>query len=71
MSKHTEGQFVICGGSDGYWQGTASKTLTGAKGIASKTYHQAVGSKIEVAVVRGEQYEVVAIKRGYDKWQSE
>lgn len=70
MSKHQEGQFVICGGSDAHWQGTAAKTLVGAKSLASKTYQQAVGGKIEVAIVRGEQYEVVAIKHGYDKWQS-
>ena len=69
ISKHTEGQFVVCGGSEQFLQATNAKTLTGAKVIASKTYQQAVGGKIEVAVVRGEQYEVVAVKHGYDKWQ--
>ena len=68
MSKHQEGQFVICGGNDACWQGTAAKTLVGAKTLASKAYQQAVGGKIEVAVVRGEQYEVVAIKHGYATW---
>ena len=68
MTKHTEGQFVISGGSDDYWQGTSAKTLTGAKTLASKAYQQAVGGKIEVAVVRGDQYELIAVKHGYARW---
>jgi hypothetical protein len=70
MTTHTNGQYVICGGSDQYWIGTNAKTLAGAKAIASKTYHQAVGGKIEVAQVLDEQYVRVAVKYGYDKWQS-
>jgi hypothetical protein len=69
MTKFQEGQFVVCGGSDAYWQATAAKTLTGAKMIASKTYQQAVGGKIEVAQVVGEQFVRVAVKHGYDAWQ--
>ena len=69
MTKYQEGQFVICGGSDQCWQATAAKTLTGAKGIAGKTYQPAVGGKIEVAQVVGEQFVPVAVKYGYDKWQ--
>ena len=68
MSKHTNGQYVISGGSDDYWTGTDAKTLRGAKCIASRTYQQEVGGKIAVAIVRGEQYEVAAIKYGYDAW---
>jgi hypothetical protein len=34
-------------------------------------YEQAPGGKIEVAQVRGEQYVRVAVKHGFDKWQSE
>lgn len=69
---HTEGQFVICGGSDQYWIGTNAKTLNGAKVIASKTYQAAVGSKIEVAICRASisAYEVVAVKHGHDAWQN-
>jgi hypothetical protein len=65
----TECQFFVCGGNQQFWQATNAKTLTGAKIIASKTYQQAVGGEIKVAVVRGEQYEVVAVKYGYHKWQ--
>ena len=70
MTKHQEGQFVV--GSDGHqlWIGTAAKTAQGAKSIASSYFHQSVGGKIEVAQVRGEQYQVVAIKHGYDKWRT-
>ena len=70
MSNHTNGQYVICGGSDQYWEGTDATTLRGAKCIASRTYQPAVGGKIEVAIVRGEQYEVAAVKYGYDAWAS-
>jgi hypothetical protein len=68
---HAQNQYVVCGGSDQYWQGTTAKTLTGAKIAASKMYEQAPGGKIEVAQVRGEQYVRVAVKHGFDKWQSE
>ena len=68
MSKHQEGQYVICGGADQYWQATSAKTLCGAKAVASKTYQQAAGRKIEVAQVMQKQYVRVAIKYGYDKW---
>lgn len=72
MSKHTEGQFVICGGRDNFWIGTNAKTLTGAKIIASKTYQAAVGGKIEVAICHAAQecYEVVAVKYGHGAWQN-
>lgn len=69
--KHAEGQYVVCGGADQYWIGTNAKTLRGAKMAASKIYQVAVGGKIEVAQVRGEQYVCCAVKYGYDKWQSE
>lgn len=70
MSKHTEGQYVICGGSDQYWIGTTAKTLSGAKSVASKTYQAAVGGKIEVAICRASMgaYEVVAVKHGHNAW---
>jgi hypothetical protein len=68
---HAENQFVVCGGSDQYWRGVTAKTLTGAKIAASKFYGQESGGKIDVAQVRGEQYVRVAVKHGFDKWQSE
>ena len=67
---HEQGQFVICGGADQHWLGTYAKTVRGAKSIASQTYQQAVGGKIEVAQVCGEQYKVVAVKYGYDNWRN-
>lgn len=72
MSKHTEGQYVVCGGSDQYWVGTNAKTLNGAKVAARRVYHCAVGGKIEVARCRASEgrYEVVAIKYGHDAWQT-
>lgn len=72
MSKHTEGQFVICGGSDQFWIGTNAKTLNGAKALASKTYQAAVDGKIEVAVCRAglSNYEVVSVKYGHGAWQN-
>ena len=73
MKTYTPGQFVICGGSDAYWQVTNAKTITGAKTIASKTYQQAVGGKIEVAEVvgSGEQlrFDLVAVKYGFYAWR--
>lgn len=71
MSKHQEGQFLVSGGGDDLWMATNAKTLTGAKVIASKTYQQAVGGKIEVGQVRGEQVEIVAVKHGYEAWSQE
>ena len=70
MTKHKEGQYVICGGSDTHWQATAAKNLRGAKSIASRTYQKTIGGQMHVAVVRGEDYEVLAVKRGYGNWQS-
>ena len=63
-------KYYICGGSDQYWQETNAKTINGAKAIASKTYQQAVGGKIEVAEKIGERFEQVAVKYGCDNWQS-
>lgn len=69
--KHAEGQYVICGGADQYWHGTRAKTPRGAKMAASKMYQVAVGGKIEIAQVRGNEYVRCAVKYGYDKWQGE
>lgn len=69
MSKHAEGQYVISGGGDFYWFGTSAKTLRGAKCVASKTYSQSVGGKIEVARVINGEYVRLAVKRGFDNWQ--
>lgn len=68
MENHTNGQYVICGGSDQYWVGTNAKTLAFAKTAASKKYQPMVGMKIEVAQVFDNQYVRVAVKYGYDKW---
>ncbi len=67
-------KFYISGGSDDFWMKTNAKTLNGAKAIASKTYQQAVGGKIEVAEAEdhgedGIRYIPLAVKHGYDKWQ--
>jgi len=66
-------KFYIGGGSDDCWMKTNAKTLNGAKAIASKTYQQAVGLKIEVAEAEdhgedGIRYIPVAVKYGYDNW---
>lgn len=67
-------KFFITGGSDDFWIETKAKTINGAKAIASKTYQQAVGGKIEVGEKVGqgdaERIERVAVKHGFDKWQS-
>lgn len=67
-------KFYVCGGSDDYWIATNAKTINGAKAVASKTYQQAVGGKIVVGEKFGsgetERIEKVAVKHGYDKWQS-
>ena len=67
-------KFYISGGSDDFWMATNAKTLNGAKAIASKTYQQAVGGKIEVAEAEdqgenGIRYIPVAVKYGYDNWK--
>ncbi len=67
-------KYYIGCSSDDYWTSTDAKTLIGAKIIASKTYQQAVGRKIEVAIEddcgeNGIRYVPVAIKYGYDNWQ--
>lgn len=75
MITHTTGQYVISGGNRSEWIGTAATTLRGAKNIASKVYQQSPGGKIEVARVydygHDGCYVRVAIKHGYDRWQSE
>lgn len=67
-------KYYICGGSDQYWTATNAKTINGAKAVASKTYQQAVGGKIEVGEKFGEgdaeRIEQVAVKHGFDNWQS-
>lgn len=67
-------KFYICGGSDQYWIETNAKTLHGAKIIAGKTYQEAFGGKVEIAEKVGsgnaERFEQVAVKYGFDKWQS-
>ena len=67
-------QYFICGGSDSYWADTSAKTLIGAKRIATNTYQISVGSKIEVAEIIGTgdqaRYETIAVKHGYDAWQT-
>ena len=69
-----ENKYYICGGSDTYWMSTNAKTINGAKAIASKTYQQAPGGKIEVGEKFGqgetERIEKVAVKHGYDNRQS-
>jgi hypothetical protein len=69
-----ENKYYICGGSDTYWMSTNAKTINGAKAIASKTYQQAPGGKIEVGEKFGEgeteRIEKVAVKHGYDNWRS-
>lgn len=67
-------KFYITGGANDFWIKTNAKTLNGAKAIASKTYQQAIGGKIEVAEMEdhgedGGRYIRVAVKHGYDNWQ--
>ena len=67
-------KYYVTGGSDDFWIAINAKTLNGAKAIASKTYQQAVGGKIEVGekIAEGtdaERIEKVAVKYGYDNWQ--
>jgi hypothetical protein len=67
-------KYYVSGGSYPYWTATNAKTINAAKAIASKTFHQAVGGKIEVGEKRGqgdtERIEKVAVKYGYDNWQT-
>jgi hypothetical protein len=67
-------KYYVGSGSYPYWTPTNAKTINGAKAIASKTYRQAVGLKIEVGEKRGqgdsERIEKIAVKYGYDKWQT-
>ena len=69
ITTHRPGQYVICGGSDQYWQGTCAKTLHGAKIAAGRAYQQAFLGKIEVAQVIDGQYCRLAVKHGYAAWQ--
>jgi hypothetical protein len=66
-------KYYICGGSDTHWIPTNATTINGAKSVASKTYHPAVGGKLEVGEKFGqgdtERIEQVAVKHGYDNWQ--
>ncbi len=61
---------IYCISNGDYWERTEAKTLTGAKRIASIKYCCSIGSKIEISIYNGEQYEKIAVKYGYDKWQS-
>ncbi len=61
-------KFYFCGGSDQYWTATNANTINGAKAIASKTYQQSVGEKVGEG--DAERIEKVAVKYGYDKWQT-
>ena len=63
-------KYYVCGGSDSHWIATEAKTLSGAKAVASKTYQVAFGGKIEVGEKFAERIELVAVKHGFDKWQS-
>lgn len=67
--------YYICGGSDAYWLPTNATTIRGAKAVASRTYQQAADGKIKVGEKVGEgdaeRIEQVAVKYGYDKWQSD
>lgn len=69
-------KYYIGSGSDDCWRATNAKTLNGAKAAASKTYKQAAGLKIEVAIaydfgaVVGTRYYPVAVKYAYGKWQA-
>ena len=67
-------KYYVCGGADSHWIATEAKTLNGAKAVASKTYQVAFGGKIEVGEKVGsgetERIEQVAVKHGFDKWQS-
>ena len=73
MSEYKKGMFV-CGGSESHWQATNAKTIIGAKRIATATYQIAVGGKIEVAevdIINNQLvFNPVAVKYGYDNWQS-
>lgn len=66
-------KYFVTGGSDDFWIATNAKTLNSAKAVASKTYQQAAGGKIEVGEKVGqgdaERIEKVAVKYGYDNWQ--
>lgn len=66
-------KYYICGGYEDYWIATNAKTINGAKAVASKTYQQAVGGKIEVGEKFGEgvteRIERVAVKYGFENWQ--
>lgn len=67
-------KYHISGGSDQYWTVVNARTLTAAKCAASKMYQQTVGGKIEVGQECGSgnsaRVEKVAVKYGYNKWQS-
>ena len=69
ITTHRHGQYVICGGSDQHWRGTAAKTLEGAKIAAARAYNPAFLGKIEVAQVTAGQYCRLAVKHGYNAWQ--
>ena len=69
ITPHYPGQYVICGGADQHWRGTAAKTLRGAKIAAARAYNPARGGTIEVAQVLAGQYCKLAVRHGYDAWQ--
>lgn len=70
FNQTPEGTYCISGGDT--WERTKAKTLRGAKTIASKTFQQCVGGKIEIGVTVGHEetfrVEKVAVKHGYEDW---
>ena len=70
MSRHAQGQYVVGGDADAFWRGVVVKTLAGAKAAATRAYGHSVGQKLQIAIVRGEQYQVVAVKHGHGPWGS-
>lgn len=69
------GNYYIGSSGDDLWHESTAKTLTAAKSAASRMYQQSVGGKIMVgekfaAGTEAERIERVAVKHGYDNWQS-
>ena len=69
-------QYMITSSGQYHWENVNATTLRGAKMIASRTFCESVGGKIEVGIKHayelehGTEYDIqtVAVKYGFDKW---
>jgi len=60
--------YIFCNGSGYSVILTNSKTLRGAKMAASRTFSESVGSRLDVLIHNGSDFEEVAVKPAFEKW---